>query len=107
MKKESFEFFPKERPALNGTWALFWFLPLTGAHHYYMGYQKAGMKRTALLFVWVLVSGLLPYTFPYSHYFINAWLCSVLILVGIWIYDAFTLKKLFVAKWGYQKADWL
>ncbi len=92
----TFEFFPKERPELGDCWAVFWFLPCTGAHLLYMRDKKKGSFRLGLFLLWISSPFLLTPTPVLFRY----WIYAVFIPIGVWIYDAMTLRRLFESKWG-------
>lgn len=91
-----FEFFPKENPELGDAWAVFWFLPFTGAHFFYMREKKRGAIRLGLLVLWILIPFIFTLTRPMEKY----WIYAGIIFPALWIYDAVTLKRLFEKRWG-------
>lgn len=95
-----FEFLPKENPELGDCWAVFWFLPFTGAHLFYMREKKKGALRIILLVLWLLIPFLVPLSRTSSQY----WIYAGIIFPVIWIYDAVTLKRLFENRWGKKQS---
>jgi len=91
------EFFPEEEPELRDCWAIFWFLPFTGAHLFYMREKKKGSFRLVLLILWLASPFLMKVT---SIVWLHSWIYAGIIFPVIWVYDVFTLKKTFEARWG-------
>ncbi len=89
-----FVLFPKERPELGDCWAVYCFLPFTGAHLYYMKEKKKGLIRSGILLFWLLF----PFVFNQIAYI--SWIYAGFIMLALWIFDGVTLKRLFEKKWG-------
>lgn len=92
-----FEFFPKENPELGDCWALYFYLPFTGSHLFYMKENKKGAFRLGLLGLWLVSPFIMKIT---SIVWLSYWKYGIVILPAIWLYDGFTLKKLFQSRWG-------
>jgi hypothetical protein len=98
MKLGPFEIFPEQdTPELSDSYALFWYLPFTGAHYFYMHERNKGLFRLAVLFVWIVfpLIGLL-----FKRFWFKSWLYSGPLLIILWLYDLLVLRKTFEMRWG-------